>query len=350
MIDFYPYYSINFLKTIKRELMKKNKSFRELFYRSLKETFLIMRFAIILLILGILQSRATYAYSQKTKLSMNFSDAELINVLDKIEEESEFSFLPNEKLFDIDRKIKLAPDYLTKDPDATALMQQQMVTGIVTDASTGEPIPGVNIVVKGTTIGTLTEVNGNYTIEVPNTSLTLQFSFIGYVTQEVALDGRTTLNIALISDIEELSEVVVVGYGTVKKVNLTGAISTVKFDEEIANRPITNASQALGGNVTGVWVSQNSGKPGSDGAQLRVRGWGTLNNSNPLVIIDGVEGDFEQINPNDIESISVLKDAASAAIYGSKAANGVVLITTKMGQKNEKMQVNLTKVSLLIKC
>ena len=133
----------------------------------------------------------------------------------------------------------------------------------------------------------------------------------------------------------------VVGYGTQKKVNLTGSVSSVKFDEELANRPITDASQALSGKVSGVWISQNSGKPGDDGAQLRIRGWGTLNNSDPLVIIDGVEGVFSQVNPSDIESITVLKDAASAAIYGSKAANGVVLVTTKMGKNNEKTQVEL---------
>ena len=149
------------------------------------------------------------------------------------------------------------------------------------------------------------------------------------------------INIEMSPDIKSLEEIVVVGYGVQEKVNLTGAISTVNFDEELENRPITNASQALGGTASGIWVSQNSGKPGSDEAQLRVRGWGTLNNSNPLIIIDGVEGSFSQLNPNDIQSISVLKDVASAAIYGSKAANGVVLVTTKTGKRNEKMQVNL---------
>jgi TonB-linked SusC/RagA family outer membrane protein len=219
--------------------------------------------------------------------------------------------------------------------------QQVVVTGKVMDSQTGEAMPGVNIVVKGTSFGAMTDGDGNYSISIPDREATLVFTFIGYIPQEVALSGQTTLDISMLSDVAQLSEVVVVGYGTVKKVNLTGAVSTVKFDEAIANRPITDASQALSGSMPGIWVSQNSGKPGSDAAQLRVRGWGTLNDANPLIIIDGIEGDLNQINPSDIENISVLKDAASAAIYGSKAANGVVLVTTKMGRNNERMRVSL---------
>nr|WKN35409.1 TonB-dependent receptor [Tunicatimonas sp. TK19036] len=221
------------------------------------------------------------------------------------------------------------------------VIMEKTVSGTVSDQETGEGLPGVNVLAKGTTMGTVTDIDGHYTITVIDDVTTLIFSSIGYLSQEVELDGQTSLNITLAADVQSLDEIVVVGYGVQQKVNLTGAISTVKFDEKLNNRPITNASQALGGTASGIWVSQNSGKPGSDGAQLRVRGWGTLNNSNPLIIVDGVEGSFDQLNPNDIESISVLKDAASAAIYGSKAANGVVLITTKMGKQNEKMQVNI---------
>ncbi len=216
------------------------------------------------------------------------------------------------------------------------------ITGKVTSSEDNEGLPGVNVIVKGTTQGTVTDVNGDYTIDVPSEDAILVFSSVGYQKEERTVGNTTTLNVTLSPDIQSLQEIVVVGYGEQKKINLTGSISTVKFDQELDNRPITNASQALGGKVSGVWVSQNSGQPGSDGAQLRVRGWGTMNNSNPLVIIDGVEGSFDQLNPNDIETISVLKDAASAAIYGSKAANGVVLVTTKMGKKDEKMQINLS--------
>src|SRR5680860_243610 len=207
---------------------------------------------------------------------------------------------------------------------------QNTVKGTVTDTQ-DELLIGVNVQVKGTNQGTATDFEGTYQLEdVPEES-TLVFSYIGYKTVEIPVNGRTNIDVALSSDAELLEEIVVVGYGTQKKVNLTGSVSSVDMIGTLENRPITNASQALGGKATGVWVSQNSGKPGSDGAQIRIRGWGTLNNANPLVLIDGVEGSINEVNPNDIANISVLKDAASAAIYGSKAANGVVLITTKMG-------------------
>tara|TARA_Y100001980_G_C14556914_1_gene353608 strand:- start:142770 stop:146180 length:3411 start_codon:yes stop_codon:yes gene_type:complete len=215
---------------------------------------------------------------------------------------------------------------------------QQSINGMVVD-ETGEGLPGATVLEKGTSNGTITDVDGKFSLSV-NENAVLNVSFVGYKSVEVPVNGRTTLSISLEADVAALEEVVVVGYGTQKQVNVTGSVSTVKYDEKLENRPITNASQALGGNASGVWVSQNSGKPGSDGATLRVRGWGTLNNSSPLVIIDGIEGSFNQLNPNDIESISVLKDAASAAIFGSKAANGVILVTTKMGKKDQKMQVN----------
>ena len=205
----------------------------------------------------------------------------------------------------------------------------------------GEPLIGVNVLVKGSRTGTITDMDGHFLLNEVSPNAMVSISYIGYKTEEIALNNRSSLTITLTEDSEQLDEVVVVGYGTEKKVNLTGSVSSVKFDEELANRPITDASQALSGKVSGVWISQNSGKPGDDGAQLRIRGWGTLNNSDPLVIIDGVEGVFSQINPSDIESITVLKDAASAAIYGSKAANGVVLVTTKMGKNNEKTHVEL---------
>lgn len=216
---------------------------------------------------------------------------------------------------------------------------KKKISGVVVDTK-GEPIIGANVSEKGTTNGTITDLDGRFSLEVGENS-NLLISYIGYDGQDLPVKGKELFNVTLKDDSQALDEVVVVGYGTQKKVNLTGSVSSVKFDEELANRPITDASQALSGKVSGIWISQNSGKPGSDGAQLRIRGWGTLNNSDPLIIIDGVEGAFSQINPSDIESISVLKDAASAAIYGSKAANGVVLVTTKMGKNNEKTQVEL---------
>ncbi|EPR66992.1 SusC/RagA family TonB-linked outer membrane protein [Cyclobacterium qasimii] len=213
------------------------------------------------------------------------------------------------------------------------------ITGTVVDV-TGEPIPGVTVSVPGTGRGTATDLDGNYTINVDK-GTTLVFSFIGFVSQRIQVIDQSIINITLLEDTSSLDEVVVVGYGTQKKENLTGSVSSVNFDDELQNRPLTNASQALSGQVPGVWISQNSGKPGDDGAQIRVRGWGTLNNSNPLILVDGVEASINEINPNDIESMTVLKDAASSAIYGSRAANGVVLITLKSGKFGEKTSINI---------
>ena len=280
------------------------------------------------------QTGLSVAYSKQIvdlnrRVSVNFTNAELTNVLDKITEGTSLSY-----------EVKNGKIYLFEKTIANAVTQQaKKITGVVVD-SKGEPIIGANVVEKGTTNGTITDFDGKFILEVSDNA-TLQFSYIGFMPTTVAIAGQTSLNVRLREDTQALEEVVVVGYGTQKKVNLTGSVSSVKFDEELANRPITDASQALSGKVSGVWISQNSGKPGDDGAQLRIRGWGTLNNSDPLVIIDGVEGVFSQVNPSDIESITVLKDAASAAIYGSKAANGVVLVTTKMGKNNEKTQVEL---------
>lgn len=333
----------------------------------LKKTFLIMRIIVFLLLATIFQTYANDAYSQRTKLSLNFNNTALEQVLDAIENQSEFFFLYNEKLVDVkrkvsvkgndksineilnslfegtdveysivDRKIVLAPEDINE-----AVQQNKTVSGKVTD-KTGSPLPGVTVVVKGTTTGTITDMNGVYNLNnVPESSY-LVFSFVGMRTQEIQVNNQNTIDIILVEETIGIDEVVAVGFGVQKKVNLTGAVSVIDFTEEIENRPITNASQALSGKIPGLWVSQNSGKPGADGAEIRVRGWGTLNNSNPLVLIDGVEGSFDQINPNDIENVSVLKDAASAAIYGSKAANGVILITTKTGKKEEDMQVTLS--------
>ena len=219
--------------------------------------------------------------------------------------------------------------------------QEVVVSGKVTDSRTGEPMVGVTVSVDATTIGTVTGPDGNYSLRVPDENSILVFSFIGYNTTRIVVAGQREVNISLEEDLIGLEEVIVVGYGTQRRVNVTGSVSTVNFDEEFAGRPLTNASQALGGKVTGLWVSQNSGKPGADAAQLRVRGWGTMGNSNPLIIIDGIEGSLSQLNPNDIENISVLKDAASSAIYGSKAANGVILVTTRQGRYNEKMKISI---------
>ncbi|MDR0698704.1 MAG: TonB-dependent receptor, partial [Tannerella sp.] len=222
-----------------------------------------------------------------------------------------------------------------RDGDSSETLEPQQsktrITGTVVDPA-GEPVIGANVVEKGVaTNGTTTDVDGKFSLNV-SPGATLVVSFIGYVTQEIAVGNRMEMQITLQEDLQALEEVVVVGYGTQRKVNLTGAVSNVNFESEaIASRPLTSASSALSGLSSGLVVRQSSGTPGSDNASLRVRGLGTLNNSDPLVLIDGQPGDLNSLSPGDISSVSVLKDAASSAIYGSRAANGVILVTTKSG-------------------
>lgn len=211
------------------------------------------------------------------------------------------------------------------------LSAQVRVTGIVTDGSDGQTVIGANILVKGTDRGTITDIDGSYEIEVPGPDAVLLFTYIGYQPQEILVGDRTRIDVVMEVEASLLNEIVVVGYGVEKRSNISGAVSTVS-SEEFAETPILRAEQALQGRTAGVQVAQNSGSPGS-GLTVRIRGVGTINNSDPLYIVDGVpvEG-IDFLNPNDIESINVLKDAASSAIYGSRGANGVVLITTRTGK------------------
>ena len=212
------------------------------------------------------------------------------------------------------------------------VLQSSVVKGVVKD-SNGEPLLGVNVLVKGTTIGAVTDIDGNFSFEAP-AGCTLVISYIGFESQEVKVKGNAPLNIILKEDSEALDEVVVIGYGTKKKGNLTGAVSAVT-GEEIAKRPVSNTSTMLQGQMPGLRITSDKGQPGNESVQMRVRGQGTYSSagSNPLVLINGVEGDLATLDPNIIESVSVLKDAASASIYGSRAANGVILITTKNGSE-----------------
>ncbi|MDR1675276.1 MAG: TonB-dependent receptor plug domain-containing protein, partial [Tannerella sp.] len=218
-------------------------------------------------------------------------------------------------------------------PSGELARQQQgkRITGTVVD-QTGEPVIGANVLEKGVaTNGTVTDVDGNFSLDVAENAV-LQVSFIGYITQEISVlsarEGGESLLITLLEDALALEEVIVVGYGTQKKVNLTGAVSSVS-SEVLNKRQVGQTSLALQGVAPGVTVTQRNGQPGVDGGDIRIRGIGTLNNANPLILVDGLEMGLNNLDVNTIESISVLKDAASASIYGSKAANGVILVTTK---------------------
>jgi TonB-dependent starch-binding outer membrane protein SusC len=207
--------------------------------------------------------------------------------------------------------------------------QEAIITGVVTSSDDNTPLPGVNVLIKGTTSGVTTDAEGKYSIQAEKTAI-LQFSFIGYFTREVAVGSLTTVNISLESDVRQLGEVVVVGYGTIEKKDLIGAVG-IASKKDFGEVPVSNAQQLIQGKISGVQVVNSSGLPGS-GVRIAIRGSGSFTSIDPLYVIDGMQGNsglFNSINANDIESITVLKDASSTAIYGANAANGVVIVTTK---------------------
>jgi TonB-linked SusC/RagA family outer membrane protein len=314
-----------------------------------------MRLSLFLLIMSIFQVQAISVYAQKTQLSLDFRSTSIEKILSEIEGQSEYYFLYNKNLVDVKRKV----DIQVKDQQIGVILDQlfggtdvnyrifnrqivlsvgenpisgvsaqvRTVTGKVTNEA-GEPIPGVTVVVKGTTMGTITDVDGKYSLKDVQGDGTLLFSFVGMRNQEVTVSGKHVIDIVLEEETIGLNEVVAIGYGVQKKATLTGAIGTIKA-EEMLQRPVANTTELLQGQVAGLVTQQSSGLPGADGTTLSIRGFG----NNPLIIVDGVYSSLAQVDPNDIESVSVLKDAA-AAIYGARAGNGVILVTTKRG--NEK--------------
>ncbi len=215
----------------------------------------------------------------------------------------------------------------------TSLAFEIPVSGTVTNEA-GSPLIGVTILEKGTANGTISDINGKYTLEVTDENATLVISYIGQETQEVEIGGRAVIDVVMTASVSTLDEVVVVGYGTQKKVNLTGAVGTMN-SKDIGQQTLTQSSQALAGKISGVTVLQNSGQPGKDETTIRVRGLGTFSSAGnqPLVLVDGIQSTIDDVDPTNIASISVLKDAASASIYGARAANGVILIETKRGEE-----------------
>jgi TonB-linked SusC/RagA family outer membrane protein len=308
------------------------------------------------------------SYSQQTKLSLKMNSTTVREVFKQIEEKSEFIFFYNEDYIDVDRKVNinakeeriesildevlrgtrntykiydrqiviLSPGMKELPPIMNArsdVQQKRDISGEVKDVN-GLPLPGVSVAVKGTTLGTITDSNGQYRFSVTGAKI-LIFSFVGMKSQEISVEGRSTLNVVMEEEAVGLEEVVAVGYGVQKKANLSGAVSSVNFQSEaLASRPGSNVSSALSGMSSGIRVQQVNGLPSDNSsANINIRGTGSLNaGSAPLVIIDGQVADFNSVSSNDVASVSILKDAASAAIYGSRASNGVILITTKSGQ------------------
>ncbi len=322
----------------------------------------MVRLTLICFFLSLIQVMALDSYSQQTRLSLNQNNQRLEDVLKTIEDKSEFFFLYNRDLINVDQivninatneTIKVILDELFKGTDikysvvnrqiilsnlegisGMTAQQPRSVSGKVTDSS-GSPLPGVSVVLKGTTTGIITDSNGSYVIPNVSENVTLQFSFVGMKMQEIIVGNKATINVTLAEETVGIEEVVAIGYAVQKKVNLSGAVSSISNNEQLENRPITHLSQALSGNASGILVSQSSGQPGRDGSTIRIRGVGTLNNSDPLVVIDGDVSSLNNVNPEDVANISILKDAASAAIYGSRAANGVILVTTKKGKSGK---------------
>lgn len=288
----------------------------------------------------------------------------LIDVLNEIEEQSDYYFYFNldlnnyqvEQVNVKDKEIRdvlstvltdLGLDYevvdryivikktgdLTGRNESSKAGQQKGITGKVSD-STGAPLPGATVVVKGTTQGTITDADGNYLLPNVPSDAVLLFSFVGMKTQEVAVAGQTSINVRLVEDAIGIEEVVAVGYGTMKKSDLTGSVSQVEGDD-LKNVAVRTAADALQGRSAGVMVTSTSGSPGSMGA-VRIRGVGTVNNNDPLFVVDGLpQSNIGWLNPNDIQSIEILKDASATSIYGARAANGVIMVTTKKGSSGK---------------
>lgn len=263
-------------------------------------------------------------------VSINVADARLEEVLAMVLHKSVDFEVVGKQIILTETPVPLKGSFI-----ATANFQGVQVSGVVRD-DTGTPVPGVNVIEKGTTNGTATDVDGKYSLLVSSQDAVLVFSFIGYTTQEVSTGGRSSIEVNLAPDTQTLQEVIVVGYGEKKKATITGAVTSVK-SEEILKAPVTNLSNALVGRLPGTIFINRSGEPGNDGSQIRIRGTNTTGNPSALIVIDGIAnrtGGLERLNPADIESITILKDA-SAAIYGAQAANGVILVTTRRGKSGK---------------
>lgn len=323
-----------------------------------------MRLSTFLLLITLVNVSAK-TFSQDAKLTFSLNNVTVKDVFAEIEKKSTYKFLYRNEVVDVNQKVNIEANSETLDDvlkklfdqntiayrifegnivviTDKSLQQQMKVTGKVSDATTGEALPGVSIQVEGTTNGAITDVNGKFTLDV-SANAVLVFSFLGYNSEKVTITaGQSSVDVKLVGDIQKLEEIVVVGYGTQKKATLTGSVANVG-GKEIIKSPSSNVSSSLVGKLPGLIVNQRNGEPGRDDPNILIRGRGTLSSDGnqldnvaaPLVIIDGVERSLMgRLNPDEIESVSVLKDA-SAAIYGARAANGVILITTKNGNKGK---------------
>ncbi|MBN2273984.1 MAG: SusC/RagA family TonB-linked outer membrane protein [Bacteroidales bacterium] len=309
-----------------------------------------MKFTILIQLICLTAFSAT-TLSQNSGISLRMENVKVKDVLGSIEDQSAYRFFYNDELSDVNRLVDLQVDNSDINEILTQLFNntdiaytilennlivvapkrtiQQKVTGRVTDRSTGEPLPGVNVIIEGTGTGTVTDMNGSYSLDMPQQNAILHFSFVGYLTEKVVYTGQTTIDVSLIMDLTELEEIVVIGYGTLRKGDVTSSVASVKAEDFIQGS-VKDIGQLVQGKVAGLTISSVSGDPTSN-TQIKLRGNTTIlgTSSNPLILIDGIQGDFNTVAPEDIESVDVLKDGSAAAIYGVRGTNGVIIITTK---------------------
>ncbi|MDP3913495.1 MAG: TonB-dependent receptor [Bacteroidota bacterium] len=322
---------------------------------SLKKLVLIMKLAIFLLVFTVLQSMAETVFSQTSGLTLNANQSKVEEILLQIENQSNYVFMYNKDLIDVEKKTSInvkgasvteVLNLLFEGTDITYkqmgrqivlspafAQQEKKVTGKVTDAN-GEPIPGAAIVVKGTSFGTITTVDGTFELQKVEENSTLVFSFVGLKTQEISARGKSVINVVLEEDLTGLDEVIVIGYGTARRQDYTGSVSSVKMEgSAISQLPNLNALESLKGNVAGLSIGATNTAGGQP--SMEIRGQNSISgDNNPLIVLDGIIylGSLSDINPNDIATYDILKDAVSAAAYGSRSANGVIAITTKKGK------------------
>jgi TonB-dependent starch-binding outer membrane protein SusC len=337
--------------------MKKYRDYyqRNLYGSQLKKILRIMKMTLFLSMVTVCQLLAVESYSQMTRLTVKLENTKIADALKTIEDQSDFFFLYSPRLIDVEKTISVDAEnepikviledifendvkfavydrqiILTKN-DATEILtelQQKQVTGIISDAATGEPLIGATVVVEGSTTGVVTGIDGKFSFDNLKPDAVLLVSYVGYLNTRVVVAGQTSINIKMTADTKNLDEVVVIGYGTQKKIEVTSAVSNVKAAEFIKGS-VKDAGQLLQGKVAGLTVSTISGDPTAP-SQLVLRGTATLSTSTqPLILIDGIPGDLNTVAPEDIESIDVLKDGSASAIYGTRGTNGVILLTTK---------------------
>ena len=328
-----------------------------------KHIFRVMKLTSLFGVLCVSSAFAINVNSQSLRVNIHANQKQAKEVIKQIEEQTDYLFVYNHDKVNLNNTVTIQANnetvaevlnqmfagtdiiyamqgnnILLMQKDAVVQQSGKVVTGTIVDPS-GMPVIGANVMVKGTTNGTITDMDGKFSLEVEE-GATLQISYIGYANQEIKVGNQKTLSIALKEDAEALDEVVVVGFGTQKKVNLTGAVSNVT-SEAFENRSVANVSQALQGAMPGLNITQSQGYLDAT-PDINIRGVGTIgegSSGSPLILIDGMEGDMNRLNPQDIESVSVLKDAAASSIYGSRAPFGVIMITTKKG-KSGKLSVN----------